>query len=126
MTDPATPDVTAQIAALEGRVTAIEQGLSAAIAQFTPIGERVAELSSAFLAANERLAGLESAVIALVAAQPAPNEDRLTALEEGQERLDTRISAVEQARARGGRLSSRLINIEDTLKSLVDAQGGTE
>lgn len=119
MTNPTPPKVNApdQVAELAAQVRALTTQVAEAVQQFAPVGTRVAELSSAFQAANGRLTDLEAR---LGEEEPPPAEERLSALEGRVEELLGRLTRVEQVRARGGRLSSRLLNIEQTLDKLAN------
>jgi hypothetical protein len=108
-------DVAAQVAALSGRMTAVEQGLTKAVSDFTPIGKRVTELSAAFQEANVRLAAMEAALVEIRETQALPADERLDAIDQALAALSARLSAVETQRQRGGRLSKRLADIEARL-----------
>lgn len=108
----------ARFAAGETRITGIEQAVTGAIEGFTPVAERVEVLSSAALAFNTRLTNLETAVSDYIAATPPPAADRLAAVEQAITAMDARIAAVENSRARGGGLSSRLTGIEQAIRAL--------
>jgi hypothetical protein len=112
-----------RIAALEAgftqasrRLSELETKVTSALESFGPIGPRVTELSAAFLAANERLTGLESDIEALKAAGP---DALIQHLEEVVEGMETRLATVEQTRTRGGRLSTRLRDIEEKIDRLL-------
>jgi hypothetical protein len=118
-----------RLAALEGafsqarqQLTALDAKVTAALESFSPIGPRVTELSAAFLAANERLAGLEADIETLKAAGP---DAGLAHLEEVIEGMEARLAVVEQTRQRGGRLASRLRDIEGKIDRLLP-EGATQ
>jgi septal ring factor EnvC (AmiA/AmiB activator) len=108
----------ARYAAGETRLTSLEAGLSKALADFTPVAGRVGELSSAALSFNDRLTALETAVSNYIASAPPPDADRLAAVEQALTAMDARLAGVEQSRARGGGLSSRLTGIEQAIREL--------
>jgi chromosome segregation ATPase len=112
-------------AAGEVRLTGIETGLRKAVEDFTPVAARVGELSAAALAFNDRLTGVETALADLAAAAPPAPEERLLQVEAALNAMSARLDAVEQTRARGGRLSSRLQEIEARLDK-VDPEAITE
>jgi uncharacterized coiled-coil protein SlyX len=106
-----------EVAALAVRITALEQTLATKMPGFEAVGGRVSELSTAFQAANARLSTLEAALIDLQA-MPAPSDEALEAIGARVDALAERVTAVENTRARGGRLSSRLASIETKLDQL--------
>lgn len=103
-----------RLAALEARVTQMEGKLTAAIADFSPVAARLAELSSAFQAANVRLRTIEQAVEALQNAEPPDFSAVLARVEE----IASRLLNVERAGNRRGRLSSRLAEIESKIEKI--------
>lgn len=121
MTQPKAAEATeARLGELERRMTAVEQGLAKAIETFSPVGGRVAELSSAFQAANARLRTLELAIEALQNAEPPDVSALLARLTD----IETRLGSVERSGNRRGRLSSRLAGIEAALERIEG--GGTD
>lgn len=122
---PTTLDqIAAAVASLTARVTGIETMLAEKVPGFEQVGGRVAELSTAFQEANRNLADLASRVAALAEREPAPAEQRMAAIEQALSEQSARISKVEAAGTRRGRLSSRLAGIEATLERI--EQGGTQ
>jgi hypothetical protein len=101
------------------RITALEGQLQQAIDGVTPTVTRVEELSGAAVAFNERLNSAEQKLAEWLAQNPAGDE-RITALQEAVTALATRLTTVEQTRARGGRLSNRLANIESKLDQILN------
>lgn len=100
------------------RLTALERGLQEAIDTFTPIARRVEELSAAYLAANRRLVKLETQMQVLTEEDEGTSDDQLQAINNSIDALSARVSSVEQARSRGGRLSQRLAEMQAKIDEL--------
>jgi hypothetical protein len=112
-----------EVAALATRITALEQLLAQKIPGFEAVGGRVSELSTAFQSANQRLAGLESAVQELKDTPAPGGAEDIALLRSEVAAMSARVEAVEQTRARGGRLSNRLASIEAKLDQIVPGGG---
>jgi septal ring factor EnvC (AmiA/AmiB activator) len=117
-----------RIAALEAgfaqagpRITQVEQTLTAAIEQVTPLAGRVDQLSAAAVSFNDRLGAMETALTEWAEQNPA-NDEQLAAGLARIEALETRLTIVEQTRARGGRLSNRLASIEEKLDTIIGGE----
>lgn len=122
----ANEDLAPRMAAVEQRITAVEQLLAAKVPGFEAVGARVTELSGAFLQANQRLTALEAGLEALQVTAPAPAEERLAAVEQALALLAEKVSALAATRGRSG-LSGRLASIEEKLSELLAAPpGGTQ
>jgi hypothetical protein len=116
-------DTTARVAALELRLTVVEQLLAQKIPGFEAVGARVSELSAGFLAANGRFTAIEQAIEALTTAAPPPGAERLAALETALVTLSGTVSTLQATRGRTG-LSGRLRSIEEKLDALVPPTPG--
>jgi hypothetical protein len=116
------------LAATQGRaVQQLQAALSKALADFSPVAARTAELSSAFQAANTRLAALEATVVGLE--DQAALVGQVEALRTTLGEVDARVTGIETTRARSGRLGNRLAGIEEKLAQLLpedDTNGGTQ
>jgi len=108
------------LAAAQGRtLTAVSQGLAKAVSDFSPVGARVSELSSAFQEANRRLAAVEATLVGMETPDtPGDLAEQVEAVRSSLGEVDVRLTAVEQTRARSGRLGNRLAAIEDAINRL--------
>jgi uncharacterized coiled-coil protein SlyX len=105
------------LATVQGQtLTAVKQGLAKAVNDFSPVGARVGELSSAFQEANTRLAAVEALLVGMETPDtPGDLAQQVEAVRASLGEVDARLSAIEQTRARSGRLSNRLAAIEAKL-----------
>jgi hypothetical protein len=115
------------VATLQSAVKALQVQLAAAVDSFTPVGQRVTELSAAFQDANGRLAAAETTLVGLSQdGEVAELVQRVQDLGATVEGFDARLSAIENVRARSGRTGVRLSNIEQTLQQILqNTTGGT-
>jgi hypothetical protein len=109
------------MSAIETRMTQLEARVTDALASFSPIGVRVGELSSAFQAANSRLVSAEGSIAELLG---RGEDERFQLIMDRLALIEQKIGAMQTAGSRGGRLSSRLANIEAALQKLVEGQEG--
>jgi hypothetical protein len=128
-------ELTARLEAVESlantqgqTLTAVKQGLAKAVADFSPVAARVSELSSAFQEANSRLTAVEALLVGMETPDtPGDLVQQVQDVRASLEAVDNRLAAVEQTRARSGRLGNRLTAIEDAINKLAEppADGGT-